>query len=111
MTQNRFSPLSDLGNWVEDEFEEGKVQEEEQRFNSVDSSGGAQTESGLHILQWETQQVVDRSYDSGEKDVCVLECDPLSWWEPNELKELVLVQDSAKGTQVMESGTSSNWVS
>ena len=55
--------------------------------------------------------MVDRSYDSGEKDVCVLECDPLSWWEPNELKELVLVQDSAKGTQEMESGTSSNWVS
>lgn len=29
LTQNRFSPLLDLGNGVEDEFEEGEVQEEE----------------------------------------------------------------------------------
>ena len=73
VTQNCFSPLSDLGNGVEDEFEEGEVQVEEQRVNSVDSGGGAQTESGLHILQWETRQAVDHSCDSGEKDVCVLE--------------------------------------
>ena len=50
LTQNRFSPLLDLGNGVEDEFEEGEVQEEEQRVNFVDSGGGAQTEFGLHIL-------------------------------------------------------------
>ena len=35
--------------------------------------------------------MVDHSCDSGERDVCVLECDPLSQWEPNELRELVLV--------------------
>ena len=35
----------------------------------------------------------------------------MSWWEPNDLKELVLVQDSTEGTQVMESGSPSNWVS
>ena len=33
-----------------------------------------------------------------ERDFCVLECDPLSRWEPNDLKELVVVQDSIKGT-------------
>ena len=46
-----------------------------------------------------------------ERDFCVLECDPLSRWEPNELRELVLVQDSVEGTQVRELGTHSNWVS
>ena len=46
-----------------------------------------------------------------EKDFCVLECDPLSWWEPNDLRELVLLQDSTEGTQVLESWTPSNWVS
>ena len=43
-----------------------------------------------------------------ERDICVLEFDPLSQWEPNELKELVLVQDSTKGTQVTMSGPPSN---
>ena len=46
-----------------------------------------------------------------ERDFCVLECDPLSRGEPNDLRELVLVQDSTKGTQVTESGPPSNWVS
>ena len=41
----------------------------------------------------------------------MLECDPLSRWEPNDLSELVLVQDSSEGIQVMESGSQSNWVS
>ena len=35
----------------------------------------------------------------------------MSRWEPNVLRELVLVQDSIEGTQVMESGSPSNWVS
>ena len=33
-----------------------------------------------------------------ERENCVLQCDPLSRWEPNELSELLLVQDSVKGT-------------
>ena len=45
---------------------------------------------------------------SGEKAFCVLECDPLSRWEPNELRELVLAQDSIEGTQVTELGPPSN---
>ena len=27
-----------------------------------------------------------------ERDNCVLECDPRSWWEPNDLRELLLVK-------------------
>ena len=47
---------------------------------------------------------------SGEKDNCVLECESLSRWEPNDLSE-GLVQDSVEGTQVSESRPTSNWVS
>ena len=52
----------------------------------------------------------DRGSGNGEKDNCVLECDPLSRWEPNKLSELLLVQDSIEGTQVIEAGPPSNWV-
>ena len=52
----------------------------------------------------------DRGSGNGEKDKCVLECDPLSRWEPNKLSELLLVQDSIEGTQVIEARPPSNWV-
>ena len=73
----------------------------------VDSIGDFETDSGLHILPWETSGVVD----SGEKDKCVLECEPLSRWIPNDLSEGLLVQDSVERTQVTESGPPSDWVS
>ena len=38
----------------------------------------------------------DSGCGSGEKDNCVLECEPLSQWEPNDLSEVLLVQDSVK---------------
>ena len=43
-----------------------------------------------------------------ERAFCLLEYDPLSRCELNELSELVLAQDSAEGTQVTESGPPSN---
>ena len=64
----------------------------------VDSVGGFQTDSGLQLLAWEINEVSDHIYGSGERAFCVLECDPLSRWEPNELGELVLAQDFAEGT-------------
>ena len=114
VVQNRFSPLSDLGNGVDDEFVEGEDHEVDQRSNhlqrSVDFVGEFQTVSGLHLPPWETSEVFGQSCGSGEKDIGMLECDPLSRWEPNELRELVLVQDSTEGTQVTESGPPSNCV-
>ena len=101
-------------------FVEGDDREEVQRSNhhddttlqrSVNAVGGFQTDSGLQLLPWETSEVSNHICGSGEKAFCVLECDPLSRWGPNELRELVLVQDSVEGTQVRESGTHSNWVS
>ena len=53
----------------------------------------------------------DRGCGSGERDNFVLECEPLSWWEPNEIRKVLLVQDSVEGTKVTESGPFSNWVS
>ena len=70
-----------------------------------------QTDSGLHILLWETSGVDNNGFGNEEKDNCVLECEPLSQWEPNDLSEGLLVQDSLKETQVSESGPTSDWVS
>ena len=53
----------------------------------------------------------DSGCGSGEKDNCVLECEPLSQWEPNGLSEGLLVQDSLEETQVSEFGPTSDWVS
>ena len=120
LVQNRFSPLSDLGNGVEDEFVAGEDLVEDQRCQhhahrsrqrSVGSVGDFQSIFGLHLCPWESREGFDHSGGSGEKEFCVLECDPVPRWEPNVLKELVLVQDSTEGTQVMESGSPSSWVS
>ena len=97
VVQNQFSPLSDLGNGVEDVLVERDDHEEVQRSNH-----GFQTNSRLQLLPWETSEASDHNCGCGEKAFCVLECDPLSRWEPNELSELVLAQ---------ESGPPSNWVS
>ena len=100
VVQNRFSPLSDLGNGVEDEFMEGEDHVEDQgshhhvdmmRQRIVGSVGEFRSISGLHLFPRESSEVFDHSCGSGEKDICVLECDPLSRWEPNDLRELVLV--------------------
>nr|XP_023875221.1 E3 UFM1-protein ligase 1 homolog isoform X2 [Quercus suber] len=70
----------------------------------VDCDGEFQPDFGLHILPWEASGVDDSDCDSGEKDNWVLDCEPLSQWEP-------LAQDSIGGSQVMEFGPPSNWVS
>ncbi|KAF3973521.1 hypothetical protein CMV_003057 [Castanea mollissima] len=55
--------------------------------------------------------VDDSGCGSGEKDICVFECEPLSQWEPKQLSEGLLVQDSAEEAQGTEFGPPSNWVS
>ena len=70
-----------------------------------------QTVSGLHFLPRETSGVDDSGCGGGEKDICVLECETLSRWEPKDLCKGLLVQDSVEGTQGTESGPPSNWVS
>ena len=46
-----------------------------------------------------------------ERDNCMLDCEPLSQWVPNELSVGLLVQDSVERTQVTESGPPSVWAS
>ncbi|KAK9991935.1 hypothetical protein SO802_026920 [Lithocarpus litseifolius] len=65
------------------------------------SSNGTEAEFGVD----------DSGCGSGGKDICVLECEPLSQWEPKDLSEGLLGQDSVEGTQGTESGPPSNWVS
>ena len=73
--------------------------------------GELQTVSGLHFLPRETSGVDDSGCGDGEKDICVLECETLSRWEPKDLCKGLLVQDSVERTQVAESGPPSDWVS
>ena len=44
----------------------------------MDFVGEVQTDSGLHILLWETNGVDNNGFGSEEKDNYVLECEPLS---------------------------------
>ena len=99
--QNRFSPLSNLGNEMDADFGEGEDQTEDFseyhevaiQPRSVDTTGFYQNDSGLLLLPWDNSGVDNRCCDSGEKDNCLLECDPLSRWDPNALSELLMVQE------------------
>ena len=83
---NRLYPLSDLGNGMEAEFREGEAHVEE-----VDSVEEFPSDSGLHILPLESSGVVDYGCGSGEKDNCVLDCEPLSQWVLKDLSVGLLV--------------------
>ena len=99
VVQNSFSPFSNLGDGMEVEFGEGEAHEEERssphdnitQQRLMDSIGEVQTDFGLYILPWETSGVDENGCGSGEKDNCVLKCEPLSRWEPNDLNEVLLV--------------------
>ena len=75
VVKNSCSPLSNLGNGMEAEFGEGEAHEEEwssphddttqQRL--VDFVREVQTDSGLHILPWETSRVDDNGSGNGER--------------------------------------------
>ena len=120
VVQNQFSPLSDLGNGVEVELVEGEVHEVVQSSNhyvettlqrSVDFVGEFQTcEESNYLVDLPLEKVC-QTCGREEKDFCVLERDPLSRWEPNDFRGLMLVQDSIEGTQGLESGPPLNWVS
>ena len=104
---------------MEAEFGEREAHEEDwssphddmTQLRLVDSVGDFQTNAGLHILPWETSGVVNNGCGSGEKDKCVLKCETLSRWIPNDLSEGLLLQDFVERTQVTESSPPSDWVS
>ena len=102
MDQNHFSPLSDLGNEMDAEFGEGKDRTEDfSEYHEVavqprlvDTTRFYHNDYGLLLLSWDNNGVDNRSCDSGEKDNCLLECDPLSRWDPIALSELLMVQEA-----------------
>ena len=85
-----------MGNGVEVELVEGEVHEVVQSSNhyvettlqrSVDFVGEFQTcEESNYLVDLPLEKVF-QTCGREEKDFCVLECDPLSWWEPNDLRE------------------------
>lgn len=66
----------------------------------MDYVGELQSDSWLLLLLVDNSGVDDRGHGSGENDNCLLECDPLSWWDPSKLRDLLLVQDTVEGTWV-----------
>ena len=74
---------------------------------SVTSVGISHNDSGLIFLQWDNSG----ADNCGGKDNCLLECNPLTRWNPNTLGEVVLVQDDAGGAQVAKTKPNSSWVS
>ncbi|KAF3967880.1 hypothetical protein CMV_008166 [Castanea mollissima] len=103
---NGLFPSVDLGNMLEVKLGEGETNVEE-----VDSVGALQAESGLIILPRESSGVVVSGCGTGENDNCVLDCEPLSHWVPNDPNVGTLTQDSIEGAQRNESGPHSDWVS
>ena len=80
VVQNRFSPLSNLGNGVEDEFMVGEDHGNDQRCHYhvhmtrqrlVGSVGEFQSVSRLHLFPWESNEGFDQSCGSGERFFCV----------------------------------------
>ena len=49
------------------------------------------------LLQWKHSEVNPSGLFHGEDDNGSLECSPLSKWDPNDHKELEVIQDSGEG--------------
>nr|POF11697.1 hypothetical protein CFP56_73698 [Quercus suber] len=78
---NRFSPLSELGNEMGTEFGEGEDRVE--AFRLVDSVGFSPNDLGPLFLPWDNSGVDNCDGGSGVKDNCLLECNPVTRWDPN----------------------------
>ena len=108
--KNAFSPLSELGNEMGTVFGEGEDRDED--FSdyhevmvqpmSVASVGFSHNDSGFLFRPWDNSGADICGGGSGVKDNCLLECNPLTRWDPNTLGVVVMVQDDAGGAQVAE---------
>ena len=93
---NHFSPLSKLGNEMGTEFGEGEDQIE--------------AFSDYHEAVVQPRPVASGGLSHIDSRL-LLECNPLTWWDPNTLGEMVMVEDDTGGAQVAESESNSSWVS
>ena len=84
--KNRFSPLSELGSELGTEFGEGEDRVETvsdyhevvAQPRSVTSAGICHNDSGLLFLLWDNNGADNCGGGSGGKDICLLECNPLT---------------------------------
>ena len=105
VVQNRFSPLTKLGNEVFSGSDEGGEIEEvfsecgqhwvtqqadEVLSSSVDTVGIHQHDWEVFLLPWDHNGVDKNGCDSLENANRFLECDPLALWDPNEFREVLL---------------------
>ena len=91
-TQNHFSPL--LGQVSEMSFGFGEIN------NSMEVSrekGEVQDGSEHFMLQWKHTKVNPSGFSQGEEESGLLECSPLSKWDPKEHKELEVIQEIVEG--------------
>ena len=58
---------------------------------SVTPVGISLNDSGLLFLPWDNSGADNYGSGSGRKDIFLLECNPLTWWDPKTLGEVVLV--------------------
>ena len=106
---NRFSPLSDLGNEMGTKFGEGEDRVEAVR--TVASVRLSPNDSGPLFLPWNNSGVDNCDGGNGVKNNCLLECNLETRWNPNSNGEVVLIQDDIGGVQVAETKPNSSWVS
>ena len=91
--------MSELGNELGIEFGEGEDRVETvsdyhevvAQLRSISSVGIFHNDSGLLFLSWDKNGADNCGGGSRGKDICLLECNPLTRWDPNTLGEVVLV--------------------
>nr|POF14673.1 hypothetical protein CFP56_52659 [Quercus suber] len=62
------------------------------------------------LLQWKYSEVNPSGFFHGEEESGLLECSPLSKWDPNEQKELKVIQEGDEGEVRGSAVKNSKWV-
>ena len=93
--------MSELGNELSTKFGEREDRVETvsdyhevvAQPRSISSVGICHNDSRLLFLPWDKNGADNCGGGNGGKDIYLLECNPLTRWDPNTLGEVVLVQD------------------
>ena len=111
-TQNSFSPLLGLGSkeglcfGVRDDStvvsgEKGEIwcNPSAEPMSPSHSDGVEKLQEGTehHLIQWKHNEVNPSCFFHGEDKNGSLECSPLSKWDPNDHKELEVIQEGGEG--------------
>ena len=125
LPHNSFSPLLGLG--YEDglcfgERDDSKVVSGEKgekwsnpivepvSLSHLDGDEMAQVGLEHPLIQWKHSEVNPSGLFQGEDENCSLECSPLSKWDPNDHKELEVIQEGGEGEVRGSMVKNSKWV-